>query len=108
MSDKHEKDRAFLDSLRTGETAALEQRLVQAMQQKKYPPWRLVALQRAVKARWRQKASFDLAERAREKQASRDEDARTLAAGEKTREQLAEENGAFSFPRERMRIVEFK
>jgi hypothetical protein len=36
---------------------------------------------------------FDPNERAREKQASRDEDSRALAAGEKTREQLKRENG---------------
>lgn len=38
---------------------------------------------------------YDPAERAREKQASRDEDARRLAAGEVTREELAQENGLF-------------
>jgi hypothetical protein len=32
-------------------------------------------------------------ERAREKQSSREDDARALASGEKTREQLREENG---------------
>jgi hypothetical protein len=42
---------------------------------------------------------FDPLERAREKQASREEDARALAAGEKTREQLKRENGHFVFPR---------
>lgn len=47
---------------------------------------------------------FDPAERAREKQASRDEDARALASGEVSREQLKHENGAFAFPRERLRI----
>lgn len=36
---------------------------------------------------------FDPKERAREKQASRDQDARDLASGKKTREQLCEENG---------------
>jgi hypothetical protein len=51
---------------------------------------------------------FDPEERAREKQASRDEDARALASGEKNREQLKRENGAFSFPRERLRIVSFR
>ena len=35
-------------------------------------------------------------ERAREKQASRDEDARALASGEKTREQQARENCPFA------------
>jgi hypothetical protein len=37
-------------------------------------------------------------ERAREKQASRDEDERRLAAGEVSREQLRRENGRFAFP----------
>jgi len=46
-------------------------------------------------------------DRAKEKQASRDEDARALASGEKTREQLNRENGAFCFPRERIRIAKF-
>lgn len=50
---------------------------------------------------------FDPEERAREKQASRDEDARALASGEKSREQLKKENSAFAFPRERLRIVSF-
>jgi len=36
---------------------------------------------------------FDPEERAREKQRSRDEDARALASGEKTREPLRKENG---------------
>ena len=36
---------------------------------------------------------FDPKERAREKQRSREDDARALASGEKTREQLREENG---------------
>ena len=39
---------------------------------------------------------YDPAERAREKQASRDEDARRLAAGEVTREELARENSPFA------------
>lgn len=43
-------------------------------------------------------------DRAREKQASRDADEQALASGEKTREQLRIENGAFAFPRERIRI----
>ena len=37
------------------------------------------------------------AERAREKQISREEDARALASGEKSREQLRRENGHFAF-----------
>ena len=40
--------------------------------------------------------TFDPIERAAEKQASRDDDARRLAAGEVTREELARENGALS------------
>jgi hypothetical protein len=51
---------------------------------------------------------FDPEQRAREKQASRDEDARALASGEKSREQLRRENGAFAFPKERLRMVAFK
>ncbi len=39
---------------------------------------------------------FDPAERARQKQASRDEDARRLAAGEITRSELRRENGMVS------------
>jgi hypothetical protein len=45
---------------------------------------------------------FDPKERARQKRASRDEDARALASGEKTREQLKRENGHFVFPRVRI------
>jgi hypothetical protein len=41
---------------------------------------------------------LDPKERAREKQASRDEDARALASGEKTRTKLRRENGHFAFP----------
>jgi hypothetical protein len=37
-------------------------------------------------------------ERVREKQRSREEDARRLAAGEVTRDQLRRENGHFAFP----------
>ena len=48
--------------------------------------------------------TFDPAERAREKQASRDADARALASGEKSRAQLKAENGAFAFPRARIRF----
>jgi hypothetical protein len=40
--------------------------------------------------------TFDPEERRREKQASRDEDARRLAAGEVTPAQLARENSPFS------------
>ncbi len=49
--------------------------------------------------------TFDPAERAREKQASRDEDARAIAAGEKTADQVRRENGAFAFPRDRVRLT---
>ena len=45
---------------------------------------------------------FDPKERACEKQRSREEDARALASGEKTREQLRRENGFFVFPRVRI------
>jgi hypothetical protein len=40
---------------------------------------------------------LDPEERAREKQHSRDEDARALASGEKTRTQLRRKNGHFAF-----------
>jgi len=42
---------------------------------------------------------FDSKERAREKQISRDEDARALASGEKSHADLRRENGHFVFPR---------
>jgi hypothetical protein len=48
--------------------------------------------------------SMNVAERAREKAASREADARALASGAKSREQLRAENSAFGFPRERVRI----
>lgn len=48
--------------------------------------------------------SYSPAERAREKAASREEDVRALASGEKSREQLSAENGAFAFPRDRIRL----
>lgn len=41
---------------------------------------------------------FDRGQRAAEKQASRDEDARSLASGEKSRADLRRENGALAFP----------
>ena len=47
---------------------------------------------------------FDPKERAREKQRSREEDARALASGEKSREQLQRENGHFSFPNARVSL----
>jgi hypothetical protein len=40
---------------------------------------------------------FDPKKRAHEKQLSREEDARALASGAKTREQLRRENGHFAF-----------
>lgn len=45
---------------------------------------------------------FDPKERAREKQRCREEDARALASGEKSREQLQRENGHFVFPNVRI------
>jgi hypothetical protein len=57
---------------------------------------------------WLDPEPLDQAQRAREKQASRDEDDRALALGLKSREQIARKNGAFAFPRERLRIVEYK
>lgn len=45
---------------------------------------------------------FDPRERAREKQLSRDEDARALASGEKSRKELQRENGHFAFPNVRI------
>jgi hypothetical protein len=47
---------------------------------------------------------YSAIQRAAEKAASREADARALASGEKTREQLRAENGAFAFPRERVRV----
>lgn len=40
---------------------------------------------------------FDIEERRREKQASRDEDERAIAAGEKTRAEVRRENSFFGF-----------
>lgn len=49
---------------------------------------------------------FDVEERRAEKQKSRDEDARRLAAGEVTKDELGRENGLFSSPIiSNMRIV---
>jgi hypothetical protein len=47
---------------------------------------------------------YDAKQRALEKQLSREADARALASGEKTRDQLRAENGAFAFPRERVHV----
>ena len=49
-------------------------------------------------------ASEEPSSRAQQKQRSRDADAQALASGEKTREQLRRENGAFAFPRERVTV----
>jgi hypothetical protein len=45
----------------------------------------------------KQAERLDPQERAREKQRSRDADARALASGEKTRDELRRENGHFAF-----------
>jgi hypothetical protein len=47
---------------------------------------------------------FDPKERAREKQRSREEDARALASGEKSREELQRENGHFVFANVRISL----
>jgi hypothetical protein len=47
---------------------------------------------------------YDTSEQALEKQASRDADARALASGEKTLEQLHKENGLLAFPPEQTSI----
>jgi hypothetical protein len=47
---------------------------------------------------------LDLGERAREKQRSREDDARALASGEKSREQLRRENGHFAFSKVRVSL----
>lgn len=41
---------------------------------------------------------YDPARRAREKQASRDDDQRAIATGEKTAEEVRQENARFVFP----------
>jgi len=46
----------------------------------------------------------DPAERAREKAASRDEDARAIAAGEKSPSQVRRENASFAFSNVRLQI----
>jgi hypothetical protein len=45
-----------------------------------------------------------VAEHVRQKAASREADARALASGEKSRQELRAENGTFGFPRDRVRI----
>lgn len=47
---------------------------------------------------------FDPAERAREKAASRNEDARAIAAGEKSPRQVQRENASFAFSNARLRF----
>jgi hypothetical protein len=47
---------------------------------------------------------YSASQRAAEKAASREADARALASGEKTRDQLRAENSAFAFPPERVRL----
>lgn len=47
---------------------------------------------------------LDVAERIREKAASREADACAVASGEKSYEDLRKENAAFAFPPERVRI----
>ncbi len=47
---------------------------------------------------------LNVAELIREKVAAREADARALASGEKSRAELQVENGAFGFPRGRVRI----
>jgi hypothetical protein len=47
---------------------------------------------------------LDPVERAREKALSREDDARALATGEKSRVDLRRENAAFAFPRGAIRV----
>jgi hypothetical protein len=47
---------------------------------------------------------YNAEQRALEKQRSREADAQALASGEKTRDQLCAENGAFAFPSERVHL----
>lgn len=47
---------------------------------------------------------FDPEERAREKQRSREEDARAVASGAKSREELRRENGHFVFRKVRVSL----
>jgi hypothetical protein len=48
--------------------------------------------------------NLNVAERVREKVVSREADARALASGEKSRQELRAENSAFGFPRGRVRV----
>jgi hypothetical protein len=52
----------------------------------------------------RESDCFDPQERARAKQISRDVDARALASGEKSRDELRRENGHFAFRMVRVTI----
>jgi hypothetical protein len=63
---------------------------------------------RILSAMAKEPARFDPKDRAREKQRSRDEDARALASGEKSPEQLQRENGHFSFPNARVILRDTK
>jgi tRNA(Ile)-lysidine synthase len=56
----------------------------------------------------RERERFDFDERAKEKQASRDKDADDLMSGKKDNKSLAEENGAFSFPIDRIKIKTYR
>ena len=47
----------------------------------------------------REPKPLDPSERARDKQRARDEDARALASGEKSQDDLRRENGHFAFPK---------
>jgi hypothetical protein len=47
---------------------------------------------------------LDAKQRAREKQRSREDDARALATGEKSGEQLKQENGHFAFAKVRVTL----
>jgi len=47
---------------------------------------------------------LDPQDRAREKQQSREDDARALASGEKSAAQLRRENGHFAFPKVRVSL----
>lgn len=47
---------------------------------------------------------FDPEERAREKQRSREEDARAVASGAKSRDELRRENGRFAFRKVRVSL----
>jgi hypothetical protein len=52
--------------------------------------------------------SYDPKKRAEEKERSREHDARALASGEKSAEQLRRENGRFAFPSIRINYLAAK